>query len=533
MLGEAAGMLELREQVSAETPKSLGARFGSQSVPVAPRGACEVSAQSLLLDRDATSQPYGVLRAAAADLAVIAPSPRGIDRTPFYSLVPKDFQANLRFRREVLKMGLADPKAAEELWIMSARDLLFFVNAFCWTYDPRKTPSVLPFVTYEYQDQALLDMQDAIGRRDILLEKSRDMGASWMMLTAFYHEWKFVDMSALMLASRNEDYVDKTDNPKCLFWKFDFLLEWEAPFMRTNALRTRLHLANLDNGSVIDGESTTGDLARGDRRKAMILDEFPAVNFADGYRALRSTQSVTKSRFFNGTPQGASGAYFDLLQTPIRRIRMHWSAHPEKSEGLYTSKDGVLQILKAPPGGYEADYPFLLDGKLRSPWYDAECERASSPTEIAAELDINYLGSACQFFDGPTLDKTSRETTRKPLVTGDLDFDMDTLEDGRFIEDARGPLSLWAYPDVAGRLSHDRDYVISVDLASRPPSRRPLALLRTLAFHQVRRCNVRLRLGRRRAPARCGRRLRPRRPCPRPLLRPGGRIRVPRLRSPT
>ncbi len=60
---------------------------------------------------------------------------------------------------------------------------------------------------------------------------------------------------------------------------------------------------NADNGSVIDGESTTGDAGRGDRRTAMFIDEYAAFDVTDGYRVLLASRDTTNCRGFNSTPE--------------------------------------------------------------------------------------------------------------------------------------------------------------------------------------------------------------------------------------
>lgn len=135
----------------------------------------------------------------------------------YYKRVPKDMQDNLRYRSKALLLAKQDKKNAEEFWMMCSRDLLFYVNMFCWTYDPRIGTGKLPFITYPFQDEALLDMNEAIGNHDLVIRKSRDMGASWMLLTVFEWRWHFHPGQSFLLVSRNEDYVDKPGNPKSLF----------------------------------------------------------------------------------------------------------------------------------------------------------------------------------------------------------------------------------------------------------------------------------------------------------------------------
>ena len=71
--------------------------------------------------------------------------------------VPRDVERNLRWRADILRQAETDFGLREELWIASRRDLLFYVNTFVWTYDPR-TSCVMPFATWECQDEILREM---------------------------------------------------------------------------------------------------------------------------------------------------------------------------------------------------------------------------------------------------------------------------------------------------------------------------------------------------------------------------------------
>ncbi len=416
----------------------------------------------------------------------------GVMKCPHYHLVPKQFDENVAFRQKMLSMAMKSASARVLLRRMCAEDILFYFNVFNFTYDPRQKIRVLPFITYpEFQDEAILSMADAIiTGEDVSVPKSRCMGASWAGLAVFEWFWHFEKMMSFLLISRNEKYVDDSGNPKSLFWKIDFLHEhqprWLLPtgrhLLQKDPNRKQLHLANADNGSVIDGESTTGDAGRGDRRSAMFLDEHAAFENNDGFRVLKATRDTTKCRIFNSTPQGAANAFYEVVHnTAAREIRMHWASHPEYNKGLYTSKDGLLQRLDKWTGraelsekgqktkavySYPEDYPFILDGKMRSPWYDNECARCVSEMEVAQELDIDFLGSDYQFFDPVTIDVLIKKYCRPEQLRGDLEYDPITLEPLRFHENEKGKLLLWIQLDRDGKIRHDTRYVLGSDVSA-------------------------------------------------------------------
>ena len=428
-------------------------------------------------------------------LIIMAAMTFGSMTCPHYDLVPKDMGANLAFRSEMLQMAGSDPLAAAQLWTMCKEDMLFYVNTFCWTHDPRPgaIDPIMPFITYqEFQDEAMLNIADCVqAGDDFAMPKSRDMGASWMGLTVFEWFWHFRSNLSFLLVSRNEDYVDKKGNPKSLFYKIDFLHKhqprWLLPTNRwlghKDPNRQLLHLGNADNDSVIDGESTTSDAGRGDRRTAMFIDEHAAFKLNEGFLVLKATRDTTSCRGFNSTPQGSNNGFYEVVHnTAARIIRLHWSIHPEKNRGLYNTSrvkkpellDDWSGIVKVREKGerqarevmYPDDYPFILDGKLRSPWYDVQCTRCASMMEISQELDIDFLGSSYQFFDAEFIDLLRKKYCRPSILRGELEYDSETLMPKRFNDHSRGILELWIPLGAEGRPAKDRKFVIGSDISA-------------------------------------------------------------------
>ena len=73
-----------------------------------------------------------------------------------YHMVPKDRLNNLKFRKWIWAAGLADEAFAKHVKEVCRRDILFYWNVFLWTSDPRKQPTVQPFITYDFQDEVIL-----------------------------------------------------------------------------------------------------------------------------------------------------------------------------------------------------------------------------------------------------------------------------------------------------------------------------------------------------------------------------------------
>lgn len=377
---------------------------------------------------------------------------------------------NLLYRQEILFRAKGNIDFQQACWIRAARDPIWYIDTFAWTYNSMDFAAcpVVPFITFLKQERALRTMVNAVGKEDCLVEKSRSQGASWACLLAFLHPWHFKKNQSFLVGSRNGEYVDKAGNPKALFWKMDFFLENLPSWMRPRYVRTSMHLENLENGSVIDGETTTGDFATGDRRTGILLDEFAKVR-DNGASVVRATQLVTRCRIFNSTPEGQRGAYYEEWKRmhrefPSNVIRLHWSDNPTYSKGLYTSVNGQLKILDT-NYKFPKDYQFVLDGKVRSPWYDNECRRSYSQTIIAQELDIDFVGSGGSVVDPPLIDRLIRRFARSWINRGEFRHDErgqmprfeQSLMNGRWL--------LWINL-VHGNQPPPGEYVIGADVAT-------------------------------------------------------------------
>lgn len=386
--------------------------------------------------------------------------------SPFMSLSPgtrwhdklklKSRSIALGWRQWWLKRGQANARVRARLREECAHDLLWYVNLFGWTYDPRTLGKSLPFMTYPFQDKAFLTILECVEQgEDLVIEKSRDMGASWMSLVTMEWLWHFHHGMSFLMVSRKENLVDAAGDPDSLFWKIDFvhrhLPEWLLP---DRVDRRKLHFGNLDFDSTIDGESTTAAAGVGGRRTAVFIDEFSRIE--EGYQLLAGTADTTRCRIFNFTPWGAAGASYKLAMRAhkgeVKCLRLHWSEHPEKARGLYRYSPGLGRVEPLDKDyRFPDSYAFVMDGKVRSPWYDAECVRRHNDREVAQMLDIDYAGSAYQFFDKAMILTLQNEYCAEPWWEGDIRYDLETAQPHKLEAFPGGPLKLWCRPDHEGQ----------------------------------------------------------------------------------
>lgn len=316
---------------------------------------------------------------------------------------PKDLAKNLNFRVDIRNRCINDPVLRHEMKELCRRDILTWVNLFCWTKDPRKSTPVLPFITYDYQDKYILEVEDAIDKQyDRLSEKSRDAGASWCILYVLNHKWQFEIGSDFRVGSRKEEFVDKLNVIDTLLEKVRFNLARQPGWLLPKGFTIKDHagfmrIVNPENGNTIVGESANPHFASGGRSKAVLMDEFSKWDVTIAKSAWSATADVTGCRLPLSTPLG-SGNKFAMLahgtEEKIVKSTLHWTLHPNKTKGLYY-KSGVESIpILTKEKAFEL---WKIGYEVRSEWYDAECERRSE-SDVAQELDINYLMSGYPFF---------------------------------------------------------------------------------------------------------------------------------------
>jgi hypothetical protein len=388
-----------------------------------------------------------------------------------YRRIPKDYEGNLRYRSRMLTESASDPGLQSELWQACSRDLLFYINAFVWTFNPRRKKNrTIPFITYDYQDEAFLAINAVFGDEDVLIEKSRDMGASWMCLILMHWKWLFDQDMSFLLVSWKERLVDGAGDS--LFAHLDFIHKHLPSWMIPDGYnpkydRIKLKYVNRDRNNRFDGESTTANVGRGGRRTGILVDEFGEFENG-GWPILSATADNTDMRIFNSTPSGTGNAFYAQRQKGTARMRFHWSRHPEKGAGLYRPDgNGEVEFLDKDfefPAGYEFvhEIPEGIEG-LRSPWYDRECRRRAGKVEIATQLDIDYQGSDYPYFDPTLLRGLRMEYCRPPDHSGVIQLGADN--EPIFSEESGGPLKLWCDLDEDWTPLDDRDYICGVDVS--------------------------------------------------------------------
>lgn len=141
------------------------------------------------------------------------------------------------------------------------------------------------------------------------------------------------------------------------------------------------------------------------------------------------------------TPFGSQGWYYDTYMNAetmgFNIINAHWVMHPIFNKGMYQ----WIKDPKKKAGGYikflnktwpdklqnfhtkqmeeipKTKYPFVCDGKIRSPWYDYESRKLGA-AKTARELDCTFVGTGGEVLSSEVLqiiDSSSRLNTFKKI----------------------------------------------------------------------------------------------------------------------
>ncbi len=274
-----------------------------------------------------------------------------------------------------LKEYSTDPKINKEIADAMAEaeiNPVAFINNFLYTFDPKREPYKLRFVLFDFQEELVWLIVDAIKNGyDLFIEKCREMGATYVVLAVYFWFWRYVPGSNFLLGSRKESAVDNrgasvegetSNKEESLFGKLAYFIDNIFPpmlpegFSKNNHF-TYMNLKNPENGNIISGESSNPNFSRGGRFKSILPDEF--AFWENDTAAWGAMADTTNCRI--------------VLTTP--------GIKPCKAKRLRFGKDGEsIKVITL---------PYTLDPRKTPEWLERERNRRS-PEDFAREIMINW-----------------------------------------------------------------------------------------------------------------------------------------------
>ena len=396
----------------------------------------------------------------------------------------------------------AEPESLPALKAFYAENPAQFITDWGCTFDPRNVerglPAAIPFILFPKQRELVEWIIDHWrGQKPGLIEKSRDMGVSWEIVAFACTMCLFHDGMAIGFGSRKEEYVDRIDSPKSLFYKARMFMRMLPPEFRgsfnpkTDAPFMRLNFR--DTGSTISGEA--GDnIGRGDRASIYFVDEAAHLEHPDLVDAALS--QTTNCQIDLSSVNGMGNAFARKRHSgKIDVFIFDWRDDPRKDDEWYEKQKYELDPVVLAQE-VDRDYSASTEGVvIPGPWaraaIDAHVRLGIAPTgtkwgalDIADEgRDKNAFCGAhgiviehIEEWSGKNSD-TFATTQRAFSICDDLDYSMFSYDadgmgalvrgDARVINERRtrkievdsfrgsGPIVNPTQEDVKGRKNED------------------------------------------------------------------------------
>lgn len=261
-----------------------------------------------------------------------------------------------------------------------------FINDWCDTYDPRNAgrdkPSYMPFILFPRQVQLVEFLQACLsGEEGGLVEKARDMGATWLCAAFSVWLWRFYPGAAVGWGSRKEQLVDKLGDPDSIFEKMRILVRrlprefWPVGFIETDHM-AYMRLVNPETGSTITGEA--GDnIGRGGRKLIYFKDESAhyerpekiEASLSDNTRVQIDISSVNGlgNVFHRKREAGEEWISGPAIKNKTNVFIFDWRDHPEKDDAWYQARkkkaeaDGLYHIFAQE---VDRNYAAAVDGVI-------------------------------------------------------------------------------------------------------------------------------------------------------------------------
>lgn len=414
-----------------------------------------------------------------------------------FKLVPTDLLENLEFRHKLWSRAHGDVGFQADMMKACREDILFWLSAFVFLNEPRDRyfsdgrlkPKVMPFIPWPHQIPVILQIRENIGKRTIVVKKSRGEGMSWIGLLMAMHDWLFFDGKKIGLVSSTEDKSDDPGNMDSLLakvdWELDKLPKWMGgyPDVHFKRGKTNHSFVNWRNGSQINAFAATSDTGRAGRYTWFMPDELAFWKRPKDQEFMDSIRGSTESRLIISTPNGMNGAYYKVCMNPGSALTLvlDWKDNPSKNRGMYKvigDQPFLLDPIGNPypdpiPAGWQIPNQkmfgdlrmkgFKIEGTTRSPWYDSQClEPDATARSVASEIDMDFGGSMHKFFF-PEFFKKAEATIRPPSWRGRLDWLNDPLKAVLVEEDGGKDLKLWCPLDKGNPPLHS--YAMGIDLS--------------------------------------------------------------------
>lgn len=270
---------------------------------------------------------------------------------------PPDFEAEYRRRIANLERIRGQSDKVPLIKAYYAEHPLDFIRDWCTTYDPRNgdndMPREMPFLPFDKQAELVQFIRCLIeSQTGGIIEKSRDMGATWLCSAFSVWMWLFLPGSAVGWGSRKETLVDRKGDPSSIFEKIRILIERTPKEFKPIGFKRDQHFAHMriinpETGATITGEA--GDnIGRGGRTSIYFKDESAHYERPDMIEAALSEN--TNVQVDISSVNGVGNVFYrrrqaadvwdggDMSRDRTYAFIMDWRDHPAKTQSWYDDR---------------------------------------------------------------------------------------------------------------------------------------------------------------------------------------------------
>lgn len=320
---------------------------------------------------------------------------------PFeFDFINPDYTKVFKHRAEMLKKIRENPEILPKLRAFYRMNPAQFIIDWGCTADPRNVerglPAVIPFMLFPRQEEWVSWCIERWRNQEIgLVEKSRDMGLSWLTIGLAVTLCIFNRDMVIGFGSRKEEYVDKIGSPKSLFHKARQFVSLLPPEFRGSVDAPHMRVLFGDTGSGMVGESGDG-IGRGDRASIYFVDEAAFLERPQLTEA--SLSQTTNCRIDVSTPNGMGNPFAEKVKSGKHNVfTFHWRDDPRKDDAWYARQVDKLDAVTLAQE-VDLDYSASVEGVLiPSKWVqasiDAHIKLGIDPTgEKRSSLDVADTG---------------------------------------------------------------------------------------------------------------------------------------------
>lgn len=263
---------------------------------------------------------------------------------------PPNYAAVYAWRIETLAVLRSDHNALKDAHAYYSTRPAHFIQDWCDTYNPRKqSDKWMPFVFFKRQDDLIDFFEDLRHSNESgLIEKARDMGATWIACAYCVWRIRYIPQDAIGWGSRKQDLVDKLGDPDSIMEKMRQIIRRLPIEFRPLWNTALMKIINAQNESIIAGES--GDnIGRGGRKAIYFKDEAAHYERPELIEAALgdNTNIQVDISSVNGLGnvfhrRRESGQIWhrnaDIPKGVPRVFVMDWRDHPEKTQEWYDAR---------------------------------------------------------------------------------------------------------------------------------------------------------------------------------------------------